>query len=111
MSLYLIAEIGINHNGDLGIAKELIDAAALMAVHPVDHRVGLFLGASNPVANTSQVILVHGGLQAEPLVQHEFLLQELDLGVRVKLLFRPSKAKGLLRLLRCLVTQLLVSFA
>ena len=28
MSLYLIAEIGINHNGDLGIAKELIDAAA-----------------------------------------------------------------------------------
>jgi len=28
MSLYLIAEIGINHNGDLGIAKELIGAAA-----------------------------------------------------------------------------------
>ena len=28
MSLFLIAEIGINHNGDLGIAKQLIDAAA-----------------------------------------------------------------------------------
>lgn len=28
MSLYLIAEIGINHNGDLNIAKKLIDAAA-----------------------------------------------------------------------------------
>ena len=28
MSLFLIAEIGINHNGDLGIAKALIDAAA-----------------------------------------------------------------------------------
>ena len=28
MSLFLIAEIGINHNGDLRIAKELIDAAA-----------------------------------------------------------------------------------
>ena len=28
MSLFLIAEIGINHNGDLGIAKKLIDAAA-----------------------------------------------------------------------------------
>ncbi|HEB94204.1 MAG TPA: N-acetylneuraminate synthase [Gammaproteobacteria bacterium] len=28
MSLYLIAEIGINHNGDLGIARKLIDAAA-----------------------------------------------------------------------------------
>ena len=28
MSLFLIAEIGINHNGDLGIAKELIDSAA-----------------------------------------------------------------------------------
>ncbi len=28
MSLFLIAEIGINHNGDLGIAKRLIDAAA-----------------------------------------------------------------------------------
>jgi N-acetylneuraminate synthase len=27
MSLFLIAEIGINHNGDLGIAKKLIDAA------------------------------------------------------------------------------------
>ena len=28
MSLFLIAEIGINHNGDLAIAKKLIDAAA-----------------------------------------------------------------------------------
>ncbi len=28
MTLFLIAEIGINHNGDLGIAKQLIDAAA-----------------------------------------------------------------------------------
>ena len=28
MSLFLIAEIGINHNGDLNIAKQLIDAAA-----------------------------------------------------------------------------------
>ena len=28
MSLFLIAEIGINHNGDLGIAKQLIDEAA-----------------------------------------------------------------------------------
>lgn len=28
MSLYLIAEAGINHNGDLSIAKKLIDAAA-----------------------------------------------------------------------------------
>jgi N-acetylneuraminate synthase len=27
MSLFLIAEIGINHNGDLGIAKQLIDAS------------------------------------------------------------------------------------
>ena len=28
MSLFLIAEIGINHNGDLGIVRELVDAAA-----------------------------------------------------------------------------------
>jgi N-acetylneuraminate synthase len=28
MSLYLIAEIGINHNGDMDVAKKLIDAAA-----------------------------------------------------------------------------------
>ena len=28
MSLYLIAEIGINHNGDLGVACQLIDSAA-----------------------------------------------------------------------------------
>ncbi len=28
MSLYLIAEIGINHNGSLDIAKQLVDAAA-----------------------------------------------------------------------------------
>jgi N-acetylneuraminate synthase len=28
VSLFLIAEIGINHNGDLGIAKQLIDAAS-----------------------------------------------------------------------------------
>ncbi len=28
MSLFLIAEIGINHNGDIGIARQLIDVAA-----------------------------------------------------------------------------------
>ena len=28
MSIYIIAEIGINHNGDMKIAKELIDIAA-----------------------------------------------------------------------------------
>ena len=28
MSLFIIGEIGINHNGDLKIAKELIDVAA-----------------------------------------------------------------------------------
>jgi len=28
MSVFLIAEIGINHNGDLNIAKKLIDSAA-----------------------------------------------------------------------------------
>ena len=28
MSIFLIAEIGINHNGDMAIAKQLIDAAA-----------------------------------------------------------------------------------
>ena len=25
--IYVVAEIGINHNGDLGIAKQLIDVA------------------------------------------------------------------------------------
>ena len=28
MSLFLIAEIGINHNGEMSIAKQLIDAAS-----------------------------------------------------------------------------------
>ena len=28
MSIFLIAEIGINHNGDINIAKKLIDAAS-----------------------------------------------------------------------------------
>ena len=27
MNIFLIAEIGINHNGDLNIAKKLIDSA------------------------------------------------------------------------------------
>ena len=27
MSIYIIAEVGINHNGNLDIAKQLIDAA------------------------------------------------------------------------------------
>ena len=27
MSIFIIAEIGINHNGDVGIAKELIKVA------------------------------------------------------------------------------------
>ena len=29
MSIKIIAEIGINHNGDMDIAKKLIDVAAL----------------------------------------------------------------------------------
>ena len=29
MSIYCIAEIGINHNGDLDIAKKLIDVAEM----------------------------------------------------------------------------------
>ena len=28
MNIFLITEIGINHNGDLNIAKKLIDSAA-----------------------------------------------------------------------------------
>ncbi|MBN2556273.1 MAG: N-acetylneuraminate synthase family protein [Anaerolineales bacterium] len=32
---YIIAEIGINHNGDLGIAKEIIDAAVMAGVDAV----------------------------------------------------------------------------
>ena len=27
MSIYIVAEIGINHNGDVNIAKQLIDVA------------------------------------------------------------------------------------
>ncbi len=32
---YIIAEIGINHNGDLKLAKELVDVAAKASVHAV----------------------------------------------------------------------------
>ena len=32
---YIIAEIGINHNGDLGIAKQMIDAAVHAGVDAV----------------------------------------------------------------------------
>jgi sialic acid synthase SpsE len=28
MSIFIVAEIGINHNGDMSICKELIDAAS-----------------------------------------------------------------------------------
>ena len=28
MSIFIVAEIGINHNGDMSICKELIDVAA-----------------------------------------------------------------------------------
>jgi len=28
MSIFIVAEIGINHNGDMSICKELIDMAA-----------------------------------------------------------------------------------
>ena len=28
MSIFFVAEVGINHNGDMGICKELIDVAA-----------------------------------------------------------------------------------
>ena len=32
---YIIAEIGINHNGDIGIAKQMIDAAVHAGVDAV----------------------------------------------------------------------------
>ena len=35
MSIFIIGEIGINHNGDIGIAKDLIDVAA-----DADYRLG-----------------------------------------------------------------------
>jgi len=35
MSIFIIAEIGINHNGDLGIAKKLIDVAVLAGADAV----------------------------------------------------------------------------
>ncbi|MBF0444317.1 MAG: N-acetylneuraminate synthase family protein [Magnetococcales bacterium] len=35
MSIFIIAEIGINHNGDIGIAKELIDVAKNAGAHAV----------------------------------------------------------------------------
>lgn len=35
MGIFIIAEIGINHNGDIGIAKKLIDGAALYGANAV----------------------------------------------------------------------------
>ena len=35
MSVYIIGEIGINHNGDLSIAKKLIDIASECGVNAV----------------------------------------------------------------------------
>ena len=32
---YIIAEVGINHNGDIDLAKQLVDAAALAGVDAV----------------------------------------------------------------------------
>ena len=34
-NLYFIAEIGLNHNGDLGLAKEMIDAAVTSGANAV----------------------------------------------------------------------------
>ena len=55
---YIIAEIGINHNGDLGVAKQMIDAAVhatprtqVLSVFlcPSDDRIGTFTTATVPV--------------------------------------------------------------
>lgn len=35
MSVYVIAEIGINHNGDINIAKKLIDGAVFAGANAV----------------------------------------------------------------------------
>ena len=35
MSVFIIAEIGINHNGDINIAKKLIDGAIFVNVNAV----------------------------------------------------------------------------
>ena len=35
--IYIIAEAGVNHNGDIGIAKRLVDEAAAAGADAVRH--------------------------------------------------------------------------
>ena len=62
MSLFLIAEVGINHNGDIEIAKRLIDAA---------HKAG-FDAVKFQKRNVDRVYTkgISGQSAREPLGQH-----------------------------------------
>ena len=46
--MYIIAEVGQNHNGDINIAKQLIDVAAMSVI---DHFTGQKLPGVNAMAS------------------------------------------------------------
>jgi hypothetical protein len=79
-----------------------------MAVHAVHQPIGLFLGATYPLADAVEVLFVNCGLQPECLSQTELLLQESQLRALIKGLAVAGEAELRLGLIVRLVTQLTV---
>ena len=51
--IYIIAEIGINHNGSLDIAKQLIDIAKVAGCDVVKFKKEILISASQSIKNLS----------------------------------------------------------
>ena len=51
--IYIIAEIGINHNGSLDIAKQLIDIAKVAGCDVVKFQKEILISASQSIKNLS----------------------------------------------------------
>lgn len=76
MSVYVIAEIGVNHNGDIGCAKRLIDAAALSGCDAVKFQV--FRARSLVTKDAEQAEYQKRNLKSQDVTQYE-MLKKLEL--------------------------------
>src|SRR4051812_17814893 len=71
---FIIAEAGVNHNGDLDLARKLIDAAAEAGAHAVKFQTfnaAALVTESAPKADYQERILGKSGSQLEMLKQLE----------------------------------------
>ena len=78
---YVIAEIGINHNGDIELAKEMIDAAAEANADCVSFKTSSLIGISRPCRKADyQEQMIFGQSQNEIIKSCEITVEQAEFG-------------------------------